>query len=149
MVAENYLRVKDLTIRKTAETADAISLGDALPRLEEDMALLYQVVLPCSFGSGSLSSRPSYPVLPAKTAAIVNNRRKLPCSYDLLQAVENRIVKTLEKAPAAAVAREMKSLNMFGMTDWEVVHNLAPVGRQPVQVSPSKKDELLLCLTKK
>jgi hypothetical protein len=141
MVAENYHKARNLTPQAAAAAADAVSQGDALPPCDEDVMTFFQVTAPCAHAAAPLSSRPVYPsAAPAK--------KKIPCRYDLLQAVEARIVKSLSWAPVSSVAKEMQSLGMTSITDWEAVRTVAPVGRAPVAVPADKKDELIAILNK-
>jgi hypothetical protein len=152
MVAENYHRAKNLNISGAARVADAISQGDSVKpwdslQVDEDILTLFQVTIPCAYASSQLSSRPVYPTLIANMASTTTNKRGLPCSYDLLQSIENRIVKTLAWAPALAVAKEMASMHFTKMSEWDAIHTLAPIGRSPITIAPSKKDELATCLS--
>lgn len=142
MVAENYHKAKGLDIQKVVKIVDAISEGDCYKHIEEEMTVVSQVLVPCAYTAAPLTSRPAYPVLPAMLATIANNKRRLPCTYDLLPAIETRVVKTLDWAPPASVAKEMNSLGITNMTEWETVRTLAVIGRPPIKVPPQKKAEL-------
>ena len=147
IVAENYHKAKGMSIERACLVVDSISRGDSLRQVEDSMTVFSQVKVPCVYAADSLSTRPSYPTVVAHCAALATNKRRLPCPYDLLQPIENRIIKTLSWAPASAVANEMRSLGLTKMVDWEAVRTLAPIGRQPVHVTLEKKDELSRCLT--
>lgn len=143
MVAENYWKARGLSARAAAAAADAVSQGDALPPCDEDVLTFFQVTVPCVCVAAPLSSRPVYP---ASTSML--SRKRAPCKYDVMQAVETRIVKSLSWADPANVAKEMQSLGMTSMADWESVRTMAAIGRPPTAVPLDKKDELAAILNK-
>ena len=146
MVAENYVKVKDLKPCDMADAADEISAGDLYP---SDVAELLTVAAAPYHTKKGLTSRSVYPSIISRTATAQANRRKMPkgVDYTTINAVENRIVKTLARGvAAAAVAREMRSMGLTKIAHWENVRDLAPIGKVPVKVAPSQKDQLYKAL---
>ena len=136
-VAENYYKEKGASLERLARAADDISAGDAYKAPD------VFAVASAPYGSAALSSRPTFPVADAA------NRHK-GVDFRVANAMERRIVVTLAHgAPPAAVAKEMHSMGLTRIDQWEAVRALAPLGREPTKISADKKEALSQCLCKK
>jgi hypothetical protein len=132
-------------------------MGDSLSRYDKEIEEIFQIVSAPSRKCRPLTSRSVYPAIIARTACEQANKRKMPrgVHYDTINAVENRIVRTLANgAPPEAVAREMRSMGLSRISEWENVRTLAPlvvvVGSRrkegPIKVAPASKDGLFKLL---
>ena len=148
MVAENYLKTKELNVTDMATAAEDISTSDILHQVPEVSSIFSVISVPKNVRKG-LSIRACYPSVISRRAVEFANYRKMPVgvNYTTINAIEKRIVRTLERGLSAdIVAKEMKSMNLDRIDQWDAIKSLAAVGRDMIKIHPSKREQLRKCL---
>ena len=139
LVAENYIRARDVAVHGLAAAAEDVSMGDALWSASREAADLFGIGAAVACGSrAGLVGRAEQP--PRTWPYAVQNAARVP--RDAAEAIERRIVWTLARAgprAAGAVAREMRSLGLATIADWDAVRLLVAVGTAPRVVDPAAR----------
>jgi hypothetical protein len=142
MMAENYVKCKSTD---TCMAAHDISTADTLYKCDDkDVPQVFSLASSHIRGH-RLSSRPIYPSWISQKTVMDANVKRMPkgISYDTINTVERRIVHTLNRGvPVALVAKEMRSMNLFSLSQWESIRDLAPVGREPLKIPLAIKNQL-------